>query len=90
VTGQTHPIGNLHAAENELSPAAKSMNVEAMSDAKFSSHFQKVRLDSGESGWFSGTSGTSVRPIRPWAGNSERIIRELCVPAAETSVFMLS
>ena len=39
VTHQAHAMGNLHAAENEFSPAAKSMNVETMADAKFPSHF---------------------------------------------------
>ena len=44
MTHQTHPMRNLHAAENELSPAAKSVNVETMSDAKFSSHFFRKRV----------------------------------------------
>jgi hypothetical protein len=39
MTRKTHAIWDLHAAKNELTPAAKSMNVETVSYPKLSSHF---------------------------------------------------
>jgi hypothetical protein len=38
MAGEACGVGNLDAAENELSPALKAMDVEAVADAKITSH----------------------------------------------------